>query len=100
LQIPLIILEDIVTRRLRKAGVHLPRPLLILWTNFIVNFTTYFFWFPPVENYTGIALRVLTSVNESAAAAFGGLQALLQQVGLHPTAVGWGPFVGSMSTAA
>jgi hypothetical protein len=42
---------------------------------------------------------VLTSVNESAAAVFSGLQALLQQVGLHPAAVGGGPFVGSVSTS-
>ena len=99
LQTPLLVFEDIVTRRLRKGGVHLPRPLLIGWTNVILSIAGYFFFFPPVENHTGVAHRVLTSVNESAAAVFSGLQALLQQVGLHPAAVGGGPFVGSVSTS-
>jgi hypothetical protein len=99
LQTPLLISEDIVTRRLRKAGVHLPRALLIGCANVILSITAYFFFFPPVEDYTGVAQRVLTSVNQSAAAVFSGLQALLQQVGLHPTAVGGGPFVGSVSTS-
>jgi hypothetical protein len=99
LQVPLLISEDIVTRRLRKAGVHLARHLLIGWTQVTLSIVAYFFFFPPVENYTGVAQRVLTSVNQGAAAAFGGLQALLQQVGLHPAAVGGGPFVGSVSAS-
>jgi hypothetical protein len=99
LQIPLIILEDMITRRLRKAGMHPPRLLLILWTNFIVNVTTNLFFWPPVDNYTSLVPRILASVNQSAAAAFGGLQVLLQHVGLSLPAVGADAFVGGVSTA-
>lgn len=100
LQMPLLVLEDIARRRLRKAGVRLARPLLIGWTTVMLMSSAYFFWYPPVEQYTDIALRVVTSVNEGAATAVHSVQKLLQSLGLQQAAVGGAAFVGSVSQAA
>lgn len=85
-------------RKLRKAGRRLARPVTMGWTTAILMFTAYFFWYPPVEQYTDIALRVVTSVNAGAAAAVGGVQGLFQQ--LRPPVVGGAALVGSVSQAA
>lgn len=99
LQVPLLVLEDVARRRLRKAGIRLARPVAMGWTTAILLFTAYFFWYPPVERYTDVALRVVTSVNEGAAAAVRAVQLLLQQLGLHQAA-GSAALFGSVSQAA
>lgn len=96
---PLLMLEDIARRRLRKSGVKLARPLLMGWTTVILLFTAYFFWYPPVEQYTDVAMRVVEAVNAGAAGAVGSFQGLLQQLGLQQAAVGGAAFVGSVSQA-
>lgn len=96
-QMPLLVLEDIARRRMRKSGVRPARPLLIGWTTVVLMISAYFFWYPPVEQYTDVALRVVTSVNASAASAVHGVQMLLQSLGLQQAAVGGAAFVGSVS---
>lgn len=100
LQMPLLVLEDIARRRLRKSGVRLARPLLIGWTTVVLMFTAYYFWYPPVEHYTDVAVRVTDSVNASAATAVQSVHKLLQSLGLQQAAVGGAAFVGSVSQAA
>jgi hypothetical protein len=97
---PLLMLEDIARRRLRKSGVRLARPLLIGWTTVVLMFTAYYFWYPPVERYTDLAVRVTDSVNASAATAVQSVHKLLQSLGLQQAAVGGAAFVGSVSHAA
>jgi hypothetical protein len=96
---PLLMLEDIARRRLRKSGVKLARPLLMGWTTVVLLFTAYFFWYPPVEQYTDVAMRVVEAVNAGAADAVRSVQGLLQQLGLQQAAVGGAAFVGSVSHA-
>jgi hypothetical protein len=97
---PLLMLEDVARRRLRKSGVRLARPLLVGWTTVVLMFTAYYFWYPPVEQYTDVALRVLESVNASAATAVQTAHKLLQSLGLQQAAVGGAAFVGSVSQTA
>jgi hypothetical protein len=97
---PLLVLEDIARRRMRKAGVRPSRPLGIGWTTLILMISAYFFWYPPVEQYTDVALRVVASVNASAASAVQSVQALLQSLGLQQAAVSGAAFVGSVSGTA
>lgn len=99
-QMPLLVLEDIARRRMRKSGVRPARPLLIGWTTVVLMISAYFFWYPPVEQYTDVALRVVTSVNASAASAVHGVQVLLQSLGLQQAAVSGAAFVGSVSGTA
>lgn len=99
-QMPLLVLEDLVRRRMRKAGVRPSRPLGIGWTTLILMISAYFFWYPPVEQYTDVALRVVASVNASAASAVHSVQALLQSLGLQQAAVSGAAFVSSVSGTA
>jgi len=101
LQVPLLVLETVARRRLRKAGIQLARPVAIGGTTAVLLISAYFFFFPPVEEYTDIALRVVTSVNTSALGVARSVQGLLQQLGLHlEPAVGGTAFVGSVTKAA
>jgi hypothetical protein len=97
LQVPLLVLEDIARRKLRKAGVQLSRPVGIGLMTVVLWITAYLFWYPPVELHTDLAPRVVSSVNDSAAAAVLGLQALLQQLGWQQA--GGAAFVSSVSQA-
>jgi hypothetical protein len=59
-------------------------PGLLLWgyTTALLMTSAYLFWFPPVEQHTDVAARVLASVNGGAAVALARLQGLVQQLGL------------------
>ena len=95
-QVPLLVLEDMARRRLRKSGTRLSRPIAMGWTTAILMFSAYFFWYPPIEQYTDVAMRVVESVNASAATVLHSVQMLLAQVGFHDAASG-AAFVSSMS---
>lgn len=67
IQAPLMAVEAVVIRKLRKAGVKVPRAGAIGVTTFVVMTLAYYFWFPPVEKYSDIATVVVASVNRGAA---------------------------------
>ncbi|GLC34462.1 hypothetical protein PLESTM_000197700 [Pleodorina starrii] len=77
MQAPLMSLEALGNRLLRRAGVQLPRPLTILLTLAALEVMAYDLFFGFVERDTDLAHRVVTAVTSSYAGLLAPLQPLV-----------------------
>lgn len=80
IQAPLMAAEAVVIRRMRKAGVKMPRAGATGLATCVFMCTTYFFWFPPVEDHTDIAETLVANINTAAAQVLTLVQQIPQQL--------------------
>ncbi|GIL54911.1 hypothetical protein Vafri_10609 [Volvox africanus] len=81
-QAPLITLEAICSRQLRRLKVNIPRPLAILLTHLVLELTAYDLFFGFVDKDTGIAARTVAAVSASYHSLLAPLQPLIARLGL------------------
>lgn len=79
IQAPLLLAESIVLRKLRKANVTIPTIMAVPATTAIIMLTAWFFWYPPIEQHSDLAVRIVDSINVNITALMAAGKGVMQQ---------------------